>query len=143
MTLKYENGEWEKVAKVLEDLDCELGTVCNGWGKGIELKAYRTYNYALRSALAEQMCGQNIEVIDDINQPVVYMGKPNLAILRVVPENGEVSVDLDKFLSVKELNDLAKAIAIAYKFISGLIIEAEIKIKVNGGEKNDNRKYRG
>jgi hypothetical protein len=129
LVIKYEDGEWERLAALHRDLGLEEATSTQAWGDGYTVRFFRDresrfINHFRKTAMYVP------GVYDDINAPAIGNGQLNLAIFRVIPENGQVRVPLGQVMTVVEWRNLLQVIARVLKSIFETVILAEAEIRV-------------
>ena len=129
LVIKYEGSEWEEIEQKLIALGLEKRETENAWGKGDRLEFYRESNEELKRSIMGNL--MDLNVYDDINSPLVDEWAVNIAVFRVIPnKKGEVVVELDKYLTVCELNRLVKTYVRVYEALFNIVTE-DVDVKVS------------
>lgn len=140
----YGTGEWKAIEdKLKNELGLEKKEIRNGWGKGISFQAYierhgELKDYLLRT-MAEPVGGTRYSrIIDDLNTSIFDSGYFNMAIFRITPENNSISVPLEKFMTVVDMNEFAEVMVKTLRTLLGIVNNEEITIKINSmGNKHE------
>lgn len=131
--LRYEGDEWKKVKDTLEQMGLEKHRTSNLLGTGQSGDFYKEKNGELLSAVTRTvnsgMPPTRFAYTDNINSPLITDMYINIAIFRIVPSDGNViKVSLPKFLSILEVDSMAKVICKVYGSILN-IFTGEISIR--------------
>ncbi|MEM4067928.1 MAG: hypothetical protein QXV17_13825 [Candidatus Micrarchaeaceae archaeon] len=132
--LKYEDGEWERLSKHLENLGLEEHETTKGLGRGLTYKFYRDTEGVFRNSLGNiinQYLNNGVSIIDDINSSAVVDSQfVNIAVLRIVPdEDGIVKIPLSSHLLVTELNRFVDVLVAIDKQILELARPVKISVQ--------------
>ncbi|RLD10698.1 MAG: hypothetical protein DRI44_05390 [Chlamydiae bacterium] len=130
--IHYEGQEWEKIESKLKDLGLKKAETVQGLGMNLEFEYYRTTNEALKKYLQDEL--QYNQCYDDINKPLFTGSYFNAAVFRIIPENGKVSIRLEKYISVNDLKFIVNGIKAVYRAFFSLITEADVHIRVKEKE---------
>ena len=130
LTIKYENEEWQKIESILKELGLEVRETNNGFGMNYKLKFYRETNEELLRYIRNTFTTTIYNLFDDINRRLYDNGYLNLAIFRVIPENGEVKAPVDKYLTILEFKNIIETIVKIYRILLNLAINKEVKVLV-------------
>jgi hypothetical protein len=137
LTIRYENDEWPKLEKVLRDrLNLVVHEVANAWNMGKKLSCYTEKNedlkfYLLNTISQELRCQSGFDVFDDINKPISQGRSINIAVLRIVPSGNRVNIPLDnKYLTIAEVNKIARVLSEAVRALLEIVNETKIKIAI-------------
>jgi len=130
LIIRYENDEWEKIENILKNLGLQKAFTEKGFGKNLKFEYYRESDTELLSYLKEYFYSHLNNVVDDINDLVYYNGYFNIAIFRVIPQNGEVKILLDKYLTIYELKKLFEKIKELYEIILNIALKSEANLKI-------------
>jgi len=130
LVIKYEDNEWQKIEDVLKSLGLQKAYTEKGFGKNLKFEYYRENDTELLNYLKNYFYSHLNYVVDDINDFVYYNGYFNIAIFRVIPNNNEVKILLDKYLTIYELKKLFEKIKELYEILLNLALKSEADIKV-------------
>jgi len=129
LIIKYENDEWEKIENILKNLGLQKAFTEKGFNKNLKLEYYRENDTELLNYLRNYFSSHLSNIIDNIND-YIYNGYFNIAIFRVIPQNGEVKILLDKYLTIAELKKLFEKIKEIYELLLNLALKSEANIKI-------------
>lgn len=128
VVITYSDDELKRLKGLFNKLKMEVFTSLNYFNSGKKGKCYKgpgELDKFLHNSLIHNRAGH-----DDVNLPVFYEGKLNLAIFRAVPDDkGMVEFPLQRFLDVGEANSITSQIAELYGRIFN-IAEGDVEITV-------------
>lgn len=132
LVVKYESDEWQKVEEKLKQLGLEKASTSQAWGSQENAEYYRESTPELLRAMQrvfEFLRVGQYSLIDSINKPFIdedssrYM---NVAVFRVVPNaGGEVSVPVQKYLTLLEVKSVVQALGKVYEFLLNTATESD------------------
>ena len=129
LIIKYEDDEWTKIENILKNLGLQKSYTEKGFGKNLKFEYYRENDTELLNYLRNYFSSHLSNIIDNIND-YIYNGYFNIAIFRVIPQNGEVKILLDKYLTIAELKKLFEKIKEIYELLLNLALKSEANIKI-------------
>jgi hypothetical protein len=130
LKLVYEDGQYEKLKEVFEELGLSKAHTTNGFGRGVELDFWKDRAGEFRSeALDGDEKVSDVYVIDDINATAIVTKQyVNLAVLRVVPKDNEVIIPLPKILYVDDINNFVTLLVKVLSKVLNVAKETSVKI---------------
>jgi hypothetical protein len=134
LVFKYGAGEWEAIETKLIQLGLEKSSSNNLFGENQAGEFYRAGNSELARAFENHqntIGNYDMGTFDHINRGVILDGRLNVAVFRCVPTNNMVSIKLQKYLTIAEVNSLSKAVANVFSWLINTVATAEIDIKIN------------
>jgi hypothetical protein len=145
--IRYEKGEWEKISQILsKKLNLTLEEVHNGWGTKKHLFCYKEKKAELKNliinSLAEKkdklseegtitlLYKNNSVLLDDINKPLLVGGNRdiNIAFFRVLPQDDEVAIRLERYLTSPEIEQIKNITKQIYHFLMKLEVGKKVKL---------------
>ena len=133
LTIKYEAGEWEQIEKFyVEELKLEEKKTDKAFGGSNAVSFYQAKNADLAKFLINAI-KQNVDyqVLDDLNNYLIPNSDyVNIAILRVKPKDSEVSIELEKFLTIADVNMLSNVLSDTIETMLNVVVNKEVKFKV-------------
>jgi hypothetical protein len=116
LVLSYTTTEIRKINSRMEELGFETRETDIGFGFDANVEYYRDTKNKFMS-----IDGQTgLPIVDDINAPVVMNNSTyNIAVFRVVPENGEVRIPLSRYANANDVRNLGKIARVISRDIFG------------------------
>jgi len=131
--LNYTDDEQKLISEKLKKLGLKKTMTKNAWNNKVSLEYFREKNAELKKFIASVLNTSvyRIPFFDNINDVLFKNKKVNLAIFRVIPINNIVKIQLNKFITIGELNQMMSALTLAYNSLFELLTDTlEIDIKV-------------
>jgi len=135
LKIVYEDNEWQWFEELYRKLGLQQATTNLGLGTGLVLNYYRERNEELKRYWLQMISDFNhsenrgyYSVEDNINSPFITLNGVNIAVFRIIPTDNTVSIPLQKFINVRELNNIMRTITSFLTTLRNLVCEAVVKI---------------
>lgn len=135
LLVRYEESEWNKIEKILKNtLKLDKREIINGFGRRLRFEAYAETEENLQKYIQATFTDAiRFSFIDNLNSLLYNDGILNIAIFRIVPDKKyEITIPLEKYFTVVELNDLVTKLTSIYKVILEIVNDVEISVNFNG-----------
>lgn len=133
LRIRYDKGEWDTLENVLKaKLKLRKSVIMNGWGRNDSLEAYVTNDESLKRYLLNSFSLRSI--FDDLNSPLFHNDRFNVAFFRVIPNEGLVTIPLDKYVTVSEINQFLEVFRKVYQILFEISGDMSIDISVRPEE---------
>jgi hypothetical protein len=129
LIIKYTKKEYKAIDERLQQMGLEKKEVYNLFDKGIKGVAYVTNNEEIKKIVNNSFS----DIMSDNINRVFFDGyKINVGVVRIVPDqNYELHIPIDKFVTIKELNEAVTILTDVFSKIFNTVTEAKINIKTN------------
>jgi hypothetical protein len=135
LVLRYEAEEWDALKRKYEDFGLQIRVSPSSFGRD-DSTPVSYYSRPDGESVAERLGFTSSEYsVDSIREPAISNAGVNFVIFRVVPNQKlEVSIPIEKLLTVTELNKLILRIKSVYSTIFNISNSADIEVKIKAVE---------
>lgn len=132
LNLIFTNEEVEKINNFFEKAGFKRGMIYNLWGEGISRECWiDTDNRFFVNYIQNFDISSNLFVLkNDLNEAFLAGDYLNLAVFRTLVNDKEISVKLNKYLTVKEFKEIIRIFKEVLEKIFNLILEESVVVEL-------------
>ncbi len=130
--IAYSPEEVKQLRTQMENLGLERHTTNNLFGNRMNssVEFYRDTSEVFRAYLSNKLRMAGNKFVDDINAPLINSeGVPNIAVYRLIPTDGKLSIPVDGFFDIAEFTQLSNTLKLVYKSMLNVITKATVTFK--------------